>query len=1299
MKRITTSLILCLFFLTTVNAQNPHPFELGFNGGAAWLKSDVKTGKLGSGLGLTFGQTYCMNKTSPLLWGWRFRYLNANTYGQDSKRSSGIANNEVYNGSDTLLDYYHNGGFVYHNYKTHIDELSLEILLGANRLRERTNLYPYIFAGAGLTKAVAKTNQLDDNNQRYDYSKIDSAGTSGRSEILTQLNNMSDGSYESLADGNLRPTWKFMPSFGVGLGFEIIKGFSIGLEHKMTWAFNDVLDGQRWSSSNSPTGTNDMYHYSSVWLKFSFGRGSKGGSTSTATTETTTLANTNTAPAVTFTNPPSSPFNTASPNMTVLGKITNINSISDMTMTMNGVPVTGFTYNSSSQIFNYPANLQSGANTFVVTATNAAGSANATATVVYSQPVVASEIPPVVNITFPGQNPYTTNQPGVAVSGTVMNINSKSQMQMMMNGVSISNFTYNSSTHAFNTNQTLIQGANTFVVTATNSAGSDSKTITVIGKQEQLASIPPPVVTITNPAANPYTTTASPITVNATILNITAAGQIEVLLNGGPIPASKLNYNLATHQLSFNPVLVQGANTIEVSATNVSGRDSKTETVIYNKPQVATPPVVTITNPGSNPYNTTTSTATVNASVLNISSAGQISVTLNGGPIPTSALNYNLSSNQLTFTVNLIEGANMIVVAATNISGNDSKSQTIVYTKSAQIPAPVVTIINPSTNPFNTTNASAAINATVLNITSAGQISVLLNGGPLPASALNYNLTSHLLTFNANLIQGANTVVVSATNVVGGDSKTVTIIYTKSVQAPPPVVTITSPSTNPFNTTNASATVNANVLNITSAGQISVLLNGGPLPASALNYNLSSHQLTFNVNLIQGANTVVVSATNTVGSDSKTETIIYTQPVQSPAPIVTITSPAANPFNTTTASSIVNATVLNITSAGQISVMLNGGPLPAGALNYNLSSHQLTFNANLIPGANTIVVSATNTVGTDSKTKTIIYTQAAALNPPVITIASPNANPFNTSNTMVSMVATVLNVIASGQITVTVNGTALSSFVFNPSTQKLSFKASLIPGSNTIVISASNADGSDSKTQTVNYTLAAPVVSFLTPASGSASVTTNTFAVSAKATNIVNAGQIVVKVNGAAITGFTFQALTKKIDFTANLISGNNTVVITATNASGTDSKTANIIYTSAVHPVDPVAPDSIVNPGNTGGVFTKPVNPDGTVGPGTPNGGTGVVNAPQILLLTPASTPATTTNALYMVTVKTPNVTNSGAITVKINGAVFSGVTYNNKTKILSIPAPLNMGPNTIVIDVANAGLTESKTLIITRQ
>ncbi|MDQ3048508.1 MAG: hypothetical protein M3R27_13250, partial [Bacteroidota bacterium] len=695
MKKILTSLLILFSFLVqNLNAQTTHPFELGFNAGASWLKSDVKMKKLGAGWGITFGQMYGQNKTNAIDWGWRFRYLNALAYGQDTKRSNGIANNVVLNGSvDTSLNYINKGGFVYQNHRTKIDEVSLELVLGANRLRENYRVYPYVFGGAGLVRAVARTNQLDDFGNEYSYGNIDSNGNASGSEVISQLNNMYDASYETAAEGSRTPRWKIMPSLGAGLGFQVMKGFSIGLEHKVTWALNDVIDGQQWTNANTTTGDNDMYHYSSLWLKFSFGRSGNSSSATSATTnptDVTTYSNTPQKPTVNFTNPSSSPATVGTSNYAVTAAVNNISSKADISLSINGTPNNGFTYDSYSRTLTFNATLLSGANDFMITATNAAGSATANATVIFNEQPVGSP-PPVVKITYPSSSPFTTDQSGITVNGSVMNITSASQMLVSVNGSPTSAFTYNNSSKSFSVSAPLIQGANTFVISATNQGGSDSKsTIVIFSPVASGFTTPAPVVNITSPSISPYTSIANSATVNATVLNVTSQSQTSVLVNG--VNTSAYSFNPSSHQLSFTFNLVAGANSVTVSGINAAGNDSKTTVINYNQPQAIPPPVVTIISPAANPFTTMVSPVMITANVQNVTSAGQIAVTVNGGPVPTGLVSFNAASGQISFNGNLVAGANTISVSATNTAGNDSKSQTIIYQQAQQVSPPVVTI-------------------------------------------------------------------------------------------------------------------------------------------------------------------------------------------------------------------------------------------------------------------------------------------------------------------------------------------------------------------------------------------------------------------------------------------------------------------------------------------------------------------------------------------------------------------------------------------------------------------------------
>lgn len=1289
MKRKATSLFILLFcaFFQLSNAQTSHPWELGLNIGGSWYKSDVKMKKLGVGAGFTFGQTYCMNKTSPLFWGWRFRYLNANAYGQDYQKSYGIENNFALNGvSDSSLNYYNNGGYVYQNYKSTLDELSLEIKIGANRLREKTRIIAYVFGGAGLTKVVTRMDQLDANNKRYNYNLIDSAGTTGKSDVLSRLNSLYDGNYESLAEGSKNPKWKFMPSLGVGLGYQITPGFSMGFEHKMTWTLNDMIDGQQWTNTNEHTGTNDIYHYSSIWLKFSFGRKVKGNTSTTTnnTNNTNNLTNITPVPAekptITITNPSANPYSTTNQSLAFTAKVTDVNSKADISLVVNGSATTSFNYNSGTDVLTYNGTLNPGSNTIVVTATNTVGSATATQTINYSEPA------PVVTITSPNASPLNTSTNMATVVASISNIINSSQIGVLVNGVNNTTFTYNSSSHQLTLNTSLVLGSNTVVITATNNAGSDTKSTTIIYSQPVVNATPPPVVTITTPAANPYNTNSNSQVVTGVIQNVTSKGQINASVNGVALTSGAITFNATTGQVSFNVNLIAGANTVVLGATNISGADSKSFTIVYTQPAPQLlPPVITVTNPAINPATVNTNTTTINATITNINTQSQITVTLNGVGVP--AFGFTPASSQFTLTSNLIVGANTFVITATNAAGADTKTVTVIYQQPVNtVLPPVVTITAPIVNPFTTATSSFIVKAKIQNITSKGQINATINGAPVASSAITYNATNGLTSFNAPLISGANAIVVGATNVAGADSKTTTIIYNPPAPVVlPPVITVTNPSVTPANSSTSSTSVAATVTNVNS-GQINVTVNG---TVTTFSYNAATSQLTFTANLIVGANTVTITATNSAGMDVETFTILYSLPVPTVLPpAVTITNPSVNPFNTSVNTATITATVTNVNSS-QISVTVNGTPTTTFV--YNSASAQLNMTANLIVGANTITIKGTNSAGTDSKTSTIIYTAPApVVAAPVVTITTPASSPTTSILNMAVINATITNIASSSQLSVTVNGVANNSFTFNPATSLFTMNTSLVTGANTISIKATNAGGTDTKSTTINHTAPAPVtlpptVTIIAPSTSPFTSGSSSHTVIAKTTNITSSGQISIKINGVATTAFSFIPTAKTINLSAPLIMGTNTIEIKVTNSAGSDSKTIQIIYERGINPI---SPDTLNTPGNP--------NPGNPVTPGS--GSTGGVQ-PSITILNPNSNPYTATAPSITLTAKIMNVDGPGNIVVKLNGAVLTGVNYMAKTKMLMAPLSLVAGANTVVIEATNALGTKTETIVINKQ
>ena len=83
-----------------------------------------------------------------------------------------------------------------------------------------------------------------------------------------ELSSTLDNTYDTRLDnpGNYEWSAKWMPSLGVGIGYNVGPRFQIGLEHKTTFTGIDDWDGV----ISSKREKNDWYHYTSAYLQFRF---------------------------------------------------------------------------------------------------------------------------------------------------------------------------------------------------------------------------------------------------------------------------------------------------------------------------------------------------------------------------------------------------------------------------------------------------------------------------------------------------------------------------------------------------------------------------------------------------------------------------------------------------------------------------------------------------------------------------------------------------------------------------------------------------------------------------------------------------------------------------------------------------------------------------------------------------------------------------------------------------------------------------------------------------------------------
>jgi len=244
----------------------------------------------------------------------RLQYINAYAKGLNWTAAENFNNNPAWN--TNILDpnqrYFsperlnngqvvysdHNGNFsgaqdvVYYNYKTNVQDLSVEGIVTLNNIRfhkQKTGIVLYGGLGFGASIYDTKINALDEgNNRNYRelfntvFTKYGAGEYKSRKDIIKDLKAGMDKTYETDADnqGTRRP--KFLggtlkPSGTVlaGVAFKLGKRINLAIEDRWTFVKDDLLDGQRWQehAKADPVLTRDFdsYNYASLGLNFNLG--------------------------------------------------------------------------------------------------------------------------------------------------------------------------------------------------------------------------------------------------------------------------------------------------------------------------------------------------------------------------------------------------------------------------------------------------------------------------------------------------------------------------------------------------------------------------------------------------------------------------------------------------------------------------------------------------------------------------------------------------------------------------------------------------------------------------------------------------------------------------------------------------------------------------------------------------------------------------------------------------------------------------------------------------------------------
>jgi hypothetical protein len=1197
MKNFYIVLVLCFSFFQLqaqkVDYDNTSKWFMGFNIGGTWNTTDVKN-QTSTGWGLVLGKSFNYNYGSVISFDLRARYLRGMWYGQDNDTTS------LLNYTGTALNDYTNvdgntgPGFTVNNFQADVHRVALELALHLNSIRERSGWDPYIFGGVGLTFNQTFGDLLDQNGSQgiYDYSSMLANGS-----LAPQLSSNLDKIYDSPLDGSTN-AYKayFMPSLGFGLGYQIGKRVSLGLEHKTTFTRGDDFDG---FVSTTPRLKNDLYHYTSLYLNFRF-RTRGNGNTTTPTDGTNSTGNINNfntncpAPVISFNSQNNLVVNF--PQFKLDASVTELQNAQNVTVYNNLNQIVPSNYNTVTKRVTADLVLVEGVNTITIKAQNNCGTDTKTFTVTYN-PCVAAK----VTFTNPVQV-TTVKNANFTVNAIINNVANVANIRFYENNIQVNAFSFDPISGLFTSNVLLIPGLNTFRIEATNLCGTVTSSASV-----SFDNCVTPTVQLITPSATGTTTSNANITIQAFLKNVLSNQNATLTQNGVQVT----NFTITNGQLIFPTTLVNGINTFTITVTSSCGNATETFNINY---QNCAAPVVTVTNPVNN---TTLNTAALvfKSRIDNIAGKQNASLKLNG--IDITNFTYNATTKLVQASLQLQPGMNVITLGAINNCGSDIET---IYVNYDNCIAPNVLIANTNTT---VTNAAFVLNATLQNMADAQGISLTQNGNPVNFNYFNSQLTSAL-----TLVPGNNTFVLTATKACGTSSKTLVINYNNCVA---PSVFILNPTASGSVVNASTLAFKASVTNISNAQQIVLKQNNQVIP-----FNYNNGLIEANATLSNGVNNFQITVTNACGTDTKSTSISF---VNCTPPSIAIVSPVMNNTTINYSQFQFKATISGSTNAQAVGLKVNGQDVT-----FNLASSVLTANLNLVPGVNSIIVSASNSCGTVIETSTINYDnciqpsiQFNGITNTTQTVTNPN---FNVS-------ATIVGIQLASNISFTQNGQSKS---FNFSNSNFTANLQLVEGLNTITLTSTNSCGVAIKTLNITLnTCVPPSVSFVNPSASGSTVATAAYNFKATVQNIANVQGISLKQNGATISNFSF--VNGQIAANVTLQAGLNTFTVVATNACGVATETTSITLNNCV--------------------------------------------PPTVAFINPSASGSTVATAAYNFKATVQNIANAQGISLKQNGATISNFSFVNGQ--ISANVTLQAGLNTFTVVATNACGVATETTSIT--
>jgi len=587
--------------------------------------------------------------------------------------------------------------------------------------------------------------------------------------------------------------------------------------------------------------------------------------------------------------------------------------------------------------------------------------------------VITGSLPrPSVNITDPSSDPYRTESPTHTIKATVTNVSGPDDITFFQNGYPNNRFSYNMNTSSFIANVRLREGENGFRIKATNQAATAEDMVNITLENSRVAVIPMPTVEFTSPWQSRVTSSSDRIDVTASVKNISSNEDIQLTLNGRN---TSFDYDPVSGRVKTRIMLNEGDNNLLITGSNEAGTAQDQLTIYFSMHEEMALPTVRFINPVV-PVEVNNNRFPLKAVTQNVRGRNDVTMAINGARIS----NFSFSDNgTVTADLFLANGVNNVEITAENEAGYASDRTSITYHDPVfydpvyQDPVnhdpvvrsspPEINIITPSTYPFRTSEPSAELRATVLNVSSKESITLNMNG--INTRDFNFSNNTKVLTARVALKEGSNVLTINAQNEAGSDTKDqVFMRVTQTLPCTQPAIRLVDPARGQISTNRQTYAVQAEVRNITNNNQLRLQVNG-----KSVTFSFNNNFLSSTVPLVNGLNTVSLSAWNECGEANASASINCMPVVQDEPCTPPTVSFAVSEVNRNDASHELRGSVTGVKNKADISLTLDGRA--NSGFQFVPSTGDLSARFKLTPGSHTIVVIVNNTCGKDSETRSV----------------------------------------------------------------------------------------------------------------------------------------------------------------------------------------------------------------------------------------------------------------------------------------------------------------------------------------